>query len=481
MKRNPKKAWSILTRVGLVKEGEVSTKSFFFTKLSLITKEYSFRPVGGAGNVGWGSWRPRPGVQGTLVGGVGGQGQGYRERWLGELAAKARGKGGLVRHVSWLRKHFPKQVSSHPPSDYHVLVAVEAVVVSERGAFMQLQGLAGKTNFFEKRVSVPVPPLKTPNNYHTILWPFAGKDCEIATARATAVAWVKESKPASALAMSCWSAAIVLGPTCCLLLVALVPAYLSRRHCFPISATQSGVHLIAQAFNTLNFVLALMAALLRETALARRCVHTGLRACLAIPVTFSSLSFGANVSKPAPARRQPAGCANGTNPFCLQQQQSLLECGVRGRVYAMRLYVRDLRWRAPPSRGGLRGVGPKLRELNVTGMAKHARKPAEGVDPVRTPRRLARRSPLLRRCPQQQLGNRETARDLLQQHKVSQVVLIRASAPPAPPGSSSSSEARPLRSLQDVHKLVKESSQQAWTKAVDHARMQAGWLDMDRS
>eukprot|EP00808_Paulinella_micropora_P022959 g29620.t1 len=38
MKRNPKKAWSILKRVGLVKEGEVSTKSFFFTKLSLITK-----------------------------------------------------------------------------------------------------------------------------------------------------------------------------------------------------------------------------------------------------------------------------------------------------------------------------------------------------------------------------------------------------------------------------------------------------------
>eukprot|EP00808_Paulinella_micropora_P028932 g3172.t1 len=37
----PKK--SILKRVVLVKGGEVSTKSFFFTKLLLITKEYSFR------------------------------------------------------------------------------------------------------------------------------------------------------------------------------------------------------------------------------------------------------------------------------------------------------------------------------------------------------------------------------------------------------------------------------------------------------
>eukprot|EP00808_Paulinella_micropora_P029496 g54041.t1 len=38
MNRNPKKAWSILKRVVLVKGGEVSTKSFFFTKLLLITK-----------------------------------------------------------------------------------------------------------------------------------------------------------------------------------------------------------------------------------------------------------------------------------------------------------------------------------------------------------------------------------------------------------------------------------------------------------
>eukprot|EP00808_Paulinella_micropora_P004838 g39687.t1 len=35
------------TGVVLVKEGEVSTKSFFFTKLSLITKEYSFRQFSG--------------------------------------------------------------------------------------------------------------------------------------------------------------------------------------------------------------------------------------------------------------------------------------------------------------------------------------------------------------------------------------------------------------------------------------------------
>eukprot|EP00808_Paulinella_micropora_P004316 g9901.t1 len=32
------------------------------------------------------------------LGPVGGHG---KERWLGKLAAKARGKGGLVRHVSW--------------------------------------------------------------------------------------------------------------------------------------------------------------------------------------------------------------------------------------------------------------------------------------------------------------------------------------------------------------------------------------------